>query len=830
MYAVPCKPDRPSMHCVESSSVRGSNMAILIFTILLSVTVKMSYTIYSCECEYQTMSIDCPEGKIKIQIALYGRINNTCCPWSTYQNEDLQCASNKSMGVVKERCQDTSNCTVPAENDYFGDPCVGVFKYLAVNYTCEIELPNCPREVVHVDGVRLTFPEATSRGQIDSVELCLDGTLDSNRSLGTRLCTEAWGTAELRRECYNSSTLGDSLEQMNLINVTQQNVADFAANMFLISNLIDDITPTIVESLTEALASVVEVASSSEQVTDSVVGVVDNLMAFSKEMTLESVNGGDIVLLLEDQVARVHLNGKNYTESGTYLEVSALQMGLESLAGGLTLDHRFTRDEVNMSDEEDSVRKSSIRLPPSIADIIRKERPDIPIVPITFITYLDANLFQPSFTDTEETTAPSSYVDSHVLTVTVELDDVIIRDLPPNSSVLIKFSTPIIPRAIASNATVEFVCVYWEYIETTGRGRWLQEGCTRVASTDEEILCSCNHLTSLALLVTIHIVTVPGYHEVILHVITVVGCVISIAGLSISVIVMLAFRTIREKQQTHVHLNLCLSLLGLYLSFLLGIGRSDQPQLCKAMASLIYFFCLSSTVWMSVEAFYVYALIWNYQRSSVEHFMLVTSLFAWGVPGVVSLLMYFLFNDHDYKPKEYCFLQPAGKLFYFGFLAFIFLLFLCNSTVFALATYRVSCRKIFTTGDSRNAEIVTRIKSTMLFWILLGISWLFGFLSIIPGPLKIVFQVIFCTLLALQGFFMFYMLIVQNPEVRKHCTNKTMKKEASPKMVEETKSSPLPKEVICHEYSTADLKTTSANQGDEFYEFELELRSLDCIF
>lgn len=71
------------------------------------------------------------------------------------------------------------------------------------------------------------------------------------------------------------------------------------------------------------------------------------------------------------------------------------------------------------------------------------ERPDISILPITFITYLDANLFQPSLNDTEETTAPSTYVDSHVLTVTVELDDVIIRDLPQNSSVLINFSTPV---------------------------------------------------------------------------------------------------------------------------------------------------------------------------------------------------------------------------------------------------------------------------------------------------------------------------------------------------------------------------------------------------
>ncbi|KAJ8043030.1 Adhesion G-protein coupled receptor D1 [Holothuria leucospilota] len=114
-----------------------------------------------------------------------------------------------------------------------------------------------------------------------------------------------------------------------------------------------------------------------------------------------------------------------------------------------------------------------------------------------------------------------------------------------------------------------------------------------------------------------------------------------------------------------------------------------------------------------------------------------------------------------------CFLHPGPVLLY-GFLLELLILFLYNSTVFVLVTYRISCRKIqLWNKDDRHQEMVIRLKSTFLFWLLLGISWIFGFLATFEHPTSIVFQIIFCVLLSLQGFFMFYMLIVQNPEMKK---------------------------------------------------------------
>lgn len=186
------------------------------------------------------------------------------------------------------------------------------------------------------------------------------------------------------------------------------------------------------------------------------------------------------------------------------------------------------------------------------------------------------------------------------------------------------------------------------------------------------------------------------------------------------------------------------------------------------MTSLIYFFCLSSMAWMSVEAFYIYTLIWKYKRSGIKHFIPVAAFFAWGLPALGSGLVYVLEEPHDYvNEPDYCFLHP-GYVFKFGFVLEIGILFLYNIIVFSLVTYRVSCRRIyFSKKDEKRVEIMTRVKSTFLFWILLGISWIFGFIPIFQRSPSPFFEAMFCLCTSLQGFCMLYMLILQNPEMMK---------------------------------------------------------------
>jgi len=108
-------------------------------------TVKYLLVDYECVadvqslsvCEHNTLDLACPAGSlIDIKSGNYGRKvgGDVLCPHDKIT--DLNCESQDSMAKVAQLCEGRQNCSVEAENDVFGDPCVNTFKYLEVSYTC----------------------------------------------------------------------------------------------------------------------------------------------------------------------------------------------------------------------------------------------------------------------------------------------------------------------------------------------------------------------------------------------------------------------------------------------------------------------------------------------------------------------------------------------------------------------------------------------------------------------------------------------------------------------------------------------------------------------
>ena len=44
--------------------------------------------------------------------------------------------TSSSLNVVEGSCKGKKTCTVPANNNVFGDPCGGTYKYLEVSWKC----------------------------------------------------------------------------------------------------------------------------------------------------------------------------------------------------------------------------------------------------------------------------------------------------------------------------------------------------------------------------------------------------------------------------------------------------------------------------------------------------------------------------------------------------------------------------------------------------------------------------------------------------------------------------------------------------------------------
>ena len=55
-----------------------------------------------------------------------------------YGHENKNCEAENSKKIVSDICDGKTMCKVAASFSVFGNPCVGIFKYLKVGYICII--------------------------------------------------------------------------------------------------------------------------------------------------------------------------------------------------------------------------------------------------------------------------------------------------------------------------------------------------------------------------------------------------------------------------------------------------------------------------------------------------------------------------------------------------------------------------------------------------------------------------------------------------------------------------------------------------------------------
>ena len=94
-------------------------------------------TAFVCEGDSNSMEIRCVDDRIiDVIFANYGRLDSVTCKHEAMS--DINCRASNSLAKVRETCQKQTNCTLLANNDFFGrDPCRGTHKYLLVKYMCD---------------------------------------------------------------------------------------------------------------------------------------------------------------------------------------------------------------------------------------------------------------------------------------------------------------------------------------------------------------------------------------------------------------------------------------------------------------------------------------------------------------------------------------------------------------------------------------------------------------------------------------------------------------------------------------------------------------------
>ncbi len=209
-----------------------------------------------------------------------------------------------------------------------------------------------------------------------------------------------------------------------------------------------------------------------------------------------------------------------------------------------------------------------------------------------------------------------------------------------------------------------------------------------------------------------------------------------------------------------LHLQLSIALLVAFTMLIVGPFLSDIPDACTAAAVVMGYGFLAAFVWMNViavDTWLVFRPSSAFSRAEEEGRPLIIHLIlGWGIP----LLLVALPTAINYTNAFYRFhpnfggircwyTQRYAMLVYFGIP--VGMSILLNTILYiytALSLYRSFQTSVLTTKtEGRHFTVYVRL------FIMMGVAWIFGFISAFTE--EVILDFIFIILTSLQGFFLF---------------------------------------------------------------------------
>ncbi|KAH3726982.1 hypothetical protein DPMN_052889 [Dreissena polymorpha] len=304
-------------------------------------------------------------------------------------------------------------------------------------------------------------------------------------------------------------------------------------------------------------------------------------------------------------------------------------------------------------------------------------------------------------------------------------------------------------------------CSFWEKGNSSGEGFWSSEGCKLVEYNHQTglVTCSCNHLTNFAVLMSPG-VTVEKIHHQTLSAITVVGCCLSLAGLvTSSVIYVYCWRMVKSNRATLL-LNLCAALFVAYLAFLIGIKRTQTTGACTFTAVLLHYVYLVAFFLMLAEGGVIALMVLSplTKRDNVPYFFAG----AYGFPAIIVGVSMVATQLDGYGNDRFCWLSVESGLFW-AFAGPVLAIVVTNLIILVLVLKQLF--GVAAMSKKTDAEKVkTGVRSVCILLPVMGLTWVFGIFAVNKDTL--VFQYLFAIFNSLQGFLIFLVQCVFDRKVR----------------------------------------------------------------
>ncbi|XP_034647874.1 adhesion G protein-coupled receptor E3-like [Trachemys scripta elegans] len=306
----------------------------------------------------------------------------------------------------------------------------------------------------------------------------------------------------------------------------------------------------------------------------------------------------------------------------------------------------------------------------------------------------------------------------------------------------------------------EALCVYWKVVAESGS--WSPDGCTAVHTNSTHTNCSCDHLSSFAILMA----PTRVMESDPLTIITYVGLILSLLCLFLAILTFLLCRSIRNVS-TSLLLQLCLCLFLADLLFLTAVTRTRSQVACAVIAGLLHYLFLACFSWMLLEGLHLFLTVRNlkvvnYTSASrfKKRFMYP---FGYGFPALVVAISAAV-NPDGYGTSKHCWLS-LERGFRWSFLGPVCAIILINITFFTVTLWILRNKLSSLNADVstvRDHRLLTFKAIAQLF--ILGCTWSLGLLQV--GPAATVMAYLFTIVNSLQGAFIFLVHCLLNRQVR----------------------------------------------------------------
>ncbi|KAM4605953.1 uncharacterized protein adgrg2a [Polymixia lowei] len=508
---------------------------------------------------------------------------------------------------------------------------------------------------------------------------------------------------------------------------------------------------TQVEQVVEKLEKLLEGPSISQSVGQKAINVISNLM--EGESLAISTSANRLIRAVDDLGLKLDVSEEIEVVSSNTLALVVMTVdGTNFQAASLSIfDHAGLQASVTGGSQSRSSGTilASAFLPSSLTEGLSPEE-QRQASRVQFTLYTSSSLFQDAALST--TTIVSPVLGSSVANLSIS-------NLSENIRFTIRNAEPTPANYVAS-------CVFWDFSLTGGGGGWNPDGCFVVNSTEENTTCSCNHLTSFAILMDLSREGIIDRQQAtVLTFVTYIGCGISAIFLFVTLLTYLSFQKLLRDIPAKILVQLCLSLLFLNLLFLLDswLALYSSTELCISTGFFLHYFLLTSFTWAGLEALHMYLSIVKVFTPYLSRYMLKFSLLGWGLPLIVVIVVISVDKDNyglveygkysDGTSDDFCWLRK-DLAFYVGVVAYFLLIFASSLLVFIVVLVQLArIKRQNPQNRSPQRGLMTDLRSIAGLVILLGLTW--GFALFAWGPLYLPFVYLFSIFNTLQGFFIF---------------------------------------------------------------------------